>query len=199
LESVNISDEMDGKLAELKDLETRIANIDKLLDLDEVDERKLSVIHIISSMMSKWAKELELEHSEYPYRFDFSKLTVVVDRNDRPVPLQQLGSGLNWLGCHLITLFALHAFFIQNNRPVPRFLFLDQPSQILFPPETERENIDHKEIRAVYKFLFDRINEFNPNMQVIVVDHADLKEQNFQNAVVEKWWDSKKLVPTDWE
>jgi hypothetical protein len=198
LESVIISDEMDKNHAKLEEIETRIAKVNSLLDTGEVEERLLSAISRVSAMMSTWSKELKLEHSEFPYRFDLGKLTVIVDR-DRPVPLQQLGSGANWLGCHLITLFALHKFFIQNNRPVPGFLFLDQPSQVFFPPETNYQDVDNKEIRAVYRFIFERIRELYPNLQVIIVDHADINEEDFQAAVVEKWWTGTKLVPADWE
>lgn len=197
LESVIISDNMDDKRAKLSDIEARISAINKLLDVNEIEEKTQSAINRISTLMNKWAKELDLEHSEYPYRFDLAKLTVMVDR-DRPVPLQQLGSGSNWLGCHLITLFALHSFFIRNNRPVPGFLFLDQPSQVYFPPETNDEDVDSQEVREIYKFIFGRIKELAPNMQVIIVDHADIKEEQFQKAVVEKWWDGTKLVPTEW-
>jgi hypothetical protein len=122
----------------------------------------------------------------------------MVDRN-RPVPLQQLGSGANWLGCHLVALFAIHTFFRNNKRPVPSFLFLDQPSQVFFPPEMNNSQVDTNEIRKIYKFIFDRINELHPDMQIIIVDHADINEAYFQNAVVEKWWDDKSmLVPISW-
>lgn len=197
LESVVISDELDDKKAKLAKIQVRIKEINTMLDADETEERKQSIINRISSLISDWAKELGLEHSEYPYRLDINKLTVMVDR-DRPVPLQQLGSGSNWLGCHLIALFALHTYFINNNRPVPRFLFLDQPSQVYFPPETNDTNVDSQEIRTIYKFIFERVKELHPNLQVIVVDHADINEKYFQEAVVEKWWDGTKLVPTDW-
>ncbi len=197
LESVVIADGMEDKRAKLLELEARIDNINALLDVGEIEERKQSIINQISSMMSKWAKELDLEHSEYPYRLDLTKLTVMVDRN-RPVPLQQLGSGSNWLGCHLIALFALHTFFAQNNRPVPGFLFLDQPSQVYFPPETNDQNVDSQEIREIYDFIFARVKELAPALQVIIVDHADINEKGFQNAVIEKWWDGTKLVPSDW-
>lgn len=197
LESVVISDGMNDKRAKLADIESRIADINSLLDVGEIEERKQSIVSRLSAMMSKWAKELKLEHSEYPYRLDLNKLTVMVDR-DRPVPLQQLGSGSNWLGCHLITLFALHTFFRQNNRPVPGFLFLDQPSQVYFPPETNDENVDSQEVRDIYSFIFERVKELFPGMQVIIVDHADINEKHFQDAVVEKWWDGTKLVPMDW-
>jgi len=197
LESVVMSDDQYETRKKLSEIESRISEIDLLLDVDEIDERKQSVISIISSKMSEWAKDLELEHSEYPYRLDFNKLTVMVDR-DRPVPLQQLGSGSNWLGCHLITLFALHSYFRQHNRPVPGILFLDQPSQVYFPPETNDENVDSQEVRTIYEFIFKRVAELTPGMQVIIVDHADINETYFQEAVVEKWWDGTKLVPTDW-
>jgi hypothetical protein len=198
LESVVISDGMDDKRSKLAEIEARITKINSLLDVGEIEEKKLSVVNRLSAMMSKWAKELELEHSEYPYRLDLNKLTVMVDR-DRPVPLQQLGSGSNWLGCHLITLFALHTFFCQQKRPVPGFLFLDQPSQVYFPPETNDQDVDSQEVRTIYKFIFERIKELHPEMQVIIVDHADINEKYFQDAVIEKWWDGTKLVPTDWE
>lgn len=198
LESVIISDEMNDEKEKLLKIEKRIKEINSLLDRDDIEERKQSVINQISSMISKWVKELDLEHSEYPYRFDLNKLTVMVDRN-RPVPLQQLGSGANWLGCHLVALFAIHNFFRKNKRPVPSFLFLDQPSQVFFPPETNYTQVDNNEIRKIYKFIFERTSELSPDMQVIIVDHADLNEGNFQSSVVEKWWDDdSKLIPTSW-
>lgn len=197
LESVIISDELEDKRAKLAEIQARIKEINTMLDADETEGRKQSVINRISTLISDWAKELGLEHSEYPYRLDINKLTIVVDR-DRPVPLQQLGSGSNWLGCHLIALFALHTYFGNNNRPVPGFIFLDQPSQVYFPPETNDTNVDSQEVRAIYEFIFKRVNELYPNLQVIIVDHADINERYFQEAVVEKWWDGTKLVPTDW-
>lgn len=53
-------------------------------------------------------------------------------------------------------------------------------------------------MRKIYDFVFERIKELAPNMQVIIVDHADIKEKRFQDSVVEKWWDGMKLVPIDW-
>ena len=67
-----------------------------------------------------------------------------------------------------------------------------------FPPETDKQDVDSQEIRMIYKFIFERINELHPDMQVIIVDHADINEDYFQNAVIEKWWNRTKLVPTDW-
>ncbi len=197
LDSVVISDNYDDKRIELVEIQERIEKINNILDSDETEDRKQSIVNQISSLIAHWAKQLNLEHSAYPYRLDINKLTIVVDR-DRPVPLNQLGSGSNWLGCHLIALFALHTYFRRNNRPVPSFLFLDQPSQVYFPPESDDMNVDSQEIREIYKFIFERVKELAPDFQVIIVDHADIKETYFQEAIVEKWWDGNMLVPTDW-
>lgn len=36
-------------------------------------------------------------------------------------------------------------------------------------------------------------------MQIIVVDHADIQEKYFQDAIVEKWWDEDhRLIPMSW-
>lgn len=198
LESVVIVDDLAAKKEQLSKKELRIQEIDTLLSEDTIEERKQSIINRLSVEMTKWAKELQLEHCNYPYRLDMNKVTVVVDR-ERPVPLQQLGSGSNWLGCHLIALLALHKFFVENKRPVPQFLFIDQPSQVYFPPETNDINVDSQEIRKVFSFIQNRVREICPNMQIIIVDHADIQEKYFQDSIVEKWWDDgQSLIPPDW-
>jgi hypothetical protein len=30
------------------------------------------------------------------------------------------------------------------------------------------------------------------------MDHADFDEENFQNAIIEKWRNGQKLVPLEW-
>jgi hypothetical protein len=151
-ESVVISDKTDDEWQKLTLIELKIDEISKQFDKDNIEERKQSAINQISAMISEWAKVLVLEHSEYPYRFDLNKLTVMVDRN-RPVPLQQLGSRENWLGCPLVALFAIHTFFHKNKRPVPGFLFMEQPSQVFFPLETNNIQVDNQKIRKIYLFI----------------------------------------------
>lgn len=36
----------------------------------------------------------------------------------------------NWVGYHLIVHFSLYQWFVKQERPVPRFLFVDQPPQV---------------------------------------------------------------------
>ena len=199
VESVENDTESEKQEQVVKRIEGRIKESDDILDRDSVEERKQSALSRIQEDMTKWAKALQLEHSDNPYRLDLNKVTVVVDKPERPVPLKQLGSGSNWVGVHLIAYFALQRFFVNANRPVPRFLFLDQPSQVYFPSELDEKQIDWNEVNIMYQFIIDRTIELNGKLQVIVVDHADLKEDSFRQFICENWWPiDKNLVPSDW-
>ena len=201
LESVDIPQDNEVLKDRLLQKEKRLAIIEKALDVDAVNERIESIMSRLSQDMTKWANELELEHRDCPYRFDYKKMTVLVDL-DRPVPLRQIGSGSNWLGIHLITYFALQKYFINNNRPVPQFIFLDQISQVYFPADDDDQEVnaqDRKEVERIYNFVFDRVKELDGKLQVIIVDHAKIKSDMFKSAIQEDWWHGKTLVPTQWD
>lgn len=199
VESVQNDTESEQQEQVIREIEKRVQEIDSILDTDSVDERKQSALSRIQEDMTKWAKELQLEHCDNPYRLDLNKVTVIVDKPERPVPLKQLGSGSNWVGVHLIAYFALQHHFIGAKRPVPRFMFLDQPSQVYFPSEFDEKKTDWNEVNKIYQFVIDRTTELQGQLQVIIVDHADLKKDSFREFIRENWWpDDKNLVPIDW-
>jgi hypothetical protein len=113
--------------------------LEEALSDEVVQERIVSYLSILSRDMSEWAKVLRLEHSEHPLRLDLKRLTVVADREDGPIPMERMGSGENWVGYHMITHFALHKWFVSHNRAIPRFLLIDQPSQVYFPEDRDWE------------------------------------------------------------
>jgi Protein of unknown function (DUF3732). len=198
LESVEYHNDSAEREKAVEKIKERIEEINKILDKDSLEDRKQSVLSRISVDMSEWAKELKLEHSDNPYRLDMNKVTVVVDKADRPVPLKQLGSGSNWVGIHLITYFALQKYFIALDRPVPNFIFMDQPSQVYFPSELDQKNTDWNMVNSLYDFIYERTSELGGKLQVIIVDHADQKNKSFQNSIIEDWWNENNLVPEDW-
>ncbi len=175
------------------------------LSEERVKERIDSITSILSRQMSNWARSLELEHSTSPLRLDLKKLTIVADTADGPVSMDRMGSGENWVGYHLIGHLALHEWFVNRDRPVPRFLFLDQPSQVYFPPETGIDGSmstvsedDRKAVLRMFRFVFDVVSGMAPRFQVVITEHADINEDWYQGAVVERWRQGSKLVPTDW-
>ena len=124
-----------------------------------------------------------------------------------------MGSGANWLGYHLAIHAALHSWFIQRKRPVPRFLFLDQPSQAYYPQDRDivsaleedmdgslnfLQEDDRTAVKRVFRWLYEVVNAHAPNLQIIVTDHADIAEEWFTNSVVQRWRGDDKLIPQDW-
>lgn len=85
-------------------------------------ERLLSILNKINLQMSKWVENLDVEYQDSPIRFDLSRLTMFIDTENKPIALPQIGSGANWVANHLLLTLALHQHFIQNNRPLPRFI-----------------------------------------------------------------------------
>ena len=122
--------------------------------------------------------------------------------------MDQMGSGENWVGYHLIAHLALHRWFVEHNRPVPHFIFIDQPSQVYFPEDKDwqrQENgtlgigEDRKKVGLMYKLAYDIVNMLKEKLQVIVTDHANINEEWFQACVRERWREGKMLVPPEWD
>ena len=125
--------------------------------------------------------------------------------------MERMGSGENWLGCHLIALLALHKHFIENYRPVPGFLVIDQPSQVYFPSTTsyrsldgttasfDKSDADVDAVARMFLLLKQACDELAPRFQVILTEHANLPEPWFQEMLVEPpWRDGCALMPLDW-
>lgn len=186
-------------------LKDQAAALEDELSDERVRERIDSITSILGRRMTDWARELDLEHSKFPLRLDLRKLTIVADTADGPVPMDRMGSGENWVGYHLIAHLALHEWFTQRGRPVPRFLFLDQPSQVYFPPEKDVdgsmamvEEDDRHAVVRMFRFVFKVVNELAPGLQVVITEHADINEDWYQSAIVERWRGGAKLVPEEW-
>ena len=185
----------------LAEIERDIESLAGSISTEGIAERMESIQTRLSSVMSEWATQLELEHAPAPFRIDFRRLTVVADLEGGAVPMFNMGSGENWLGCHILAHFALHNWFVRQSRPVPRFLFLDQPSQVYFPAETDTvdDSVTDEDIEAVrrlFRFIYDQTTALE-GLQVIVTEHADLEDEWFQDSVVERWRDYA-LIPEDW-
>lgn len=197
-------DKLDDLLKAQKITE-QIQILEAMLDNESPAERLASILSLISGQITDLARKLELEHSDSPLRLDLKKLTIIADHADNgPIPMPKMGSGETWVGLHLVTHLALHNWFVKKQRPVPQFLFLDQPSQAYFPPDTSDEKVreqteatnpDRQSLIRMFKMIVDESKDF----QVILTEHADIRESWYQELVREKWWDGEqKLIPVDW-
>lgn len=50
----------------------------------------------------------------------------------------------------------------------------------------------------MFKFVFKVVSELAPRFQVVITEHADLQEDWYQHAIVERWRGGAKLVPEEW-
>ena len=188
-----------------KRLKAEISGLNMQLANEIIQDKLESIISLLSLDISKWARHLELEHSNYPLRFNLKKLTIVADTPDGPIPMERMGSAENWVGYHLIGHLVFHKWFTQQSRPVPSFLFLDQPSQVYFPSElgenqsvNDLEDDDRQDLRKMFEMIFQVVKTLTPGLQIIITEHADIDEKWYQNAISERWRGGLKLVPTDW-
>ena len=199
LEKLQVS-EHDNLDEEIERLEKEIGKLKAKISKSTKEELLAAKTAIINSYMNQgWKRELDLEDEEAIVYFDSKRMQIYsISREvEKYVPLNQMGSGANWVGMHLLIHFALHKFFVKNNRPIPHFLMLDQPSQIYFPSDGgECKDIDA--VKRMLKFIIDRTNEMNGEFQIILTEHANFQEPEFQQYVVQSWYNGEKLIPEDW-
>jgi hypothetical protein len=191
-------------------LSAQIAALEEELSQSAVEERLESIVSVISRYVTEYGRRLALEHSENPLRFHPKKLTVIADTPTGPIPMEKMGSGENWVGYHLAAHLAVHRLFVGSARPVPRFLFLDQPSQVYFPADRDttgrlevgREGAPLDEDRAavlrMFELLHDHVADLDGEFQIVLTEHADPMAEWYQAAVVERWRDGVKLIPQEW-
>jgi hypothetical protein len=213
VETVQLLNEQGTLQSAVRQAEIEVGRLEVLLAEDGEQDLLASIVNRMGLQMTRWAELLQLEHRA-PYRLDLNNLTVVADRPGRPIPMQRMGGGKNYLGCHLVALLALHEHFVQNNCPVPGFLLLDQPTQVYFPStqqykalsgttqETIESDADLDAVRRMFDLLFSVCAELAPNFQIIVLEHANLPDERYQQAVIETPWSGNgyhALVPEEWK
>lgn len=197
--------------AENRRLYNTVKQLEEQVGADDSNERLTSILNNISAQVTRYIQKFNAEFGPYPARLNLPQLTIIFDRPERPVPMGRTGGGENHLAYHLSALIALHLFAAKNNRPIPRFLLIDQPTQVYFPSEqvykdaggsvqkTEAD-ADLNAVRRLFELLLKFTQEDVPGFQLIVTEHANLRDQWFQEALVEQpWTKPPALVPEDWK
>lgn len=189
--------------AKAQRLTAEMSVLEAALGKDTMDDRLASAISRISWKLTKWAEKLGLEHSDSPIRFDPKTLTVVADTLP-PTTMDEMGSGSNFAGYHVAFHLALHHYLSNNRRPVPRFLFLDQPSEVYFPADRDAVKLqggkdeEREAVILMFTVIWAAVEELQGDFQVVIAEHADLDEQWFQESIAERWRQGDALIPKEW-
>lgn len=202
--------ELNKLLAEERRLRARVDDLEERLGADDSENRLAATLSNIAQHMSGYIRDLGGEFGQYPARLDLHHLTVVIDRPGRPIYMNRTGGGENHLAYHLSALLSLHRFAANYEHPVPGFMLIDQPTQVYFPSEatyaavggsieqTERD-ADLEAVRRLFETLHRFATVDVPGFQLIVTEHANLRDDWFQAALVEEpWTKPPALVPDDW-
>ena len=203
---LDVSGDEDGESAnEIGETKALIEGVRERLNSEESISRMQTFVNLIGQRMTDYSEDLELEHSGSALRLDIKRLTVVADTEDGPIPLGRMGSGENWVGYHVLAHLALHWWLRKRKRPVPSFLILDQPTQAYYPPDRVEGGLDQVEketdrraVSALFRLMHRACSEIHEPFQLIVLDHAHLDDEWFEQAIVEEWRGGNALVPNHW-
>lgn len=184
---------------EIHILKDKIAELNSKLSEFGIDSKYKFAFNFFRNNMNIIASKLDFETLLKPpnLEFDFDAFLLYhSSKNLGKISLNQMGSGANWLACHLsLFMTFLHFFSIEKHSCVPTFLFLDQPSQVYFPSEFKfKKDSDIKAVEDIYIAILDEIKSINKQAgfepQVIITDHADkldLGEYEFESYVCKRW------------
>jgi len=205
-----------GELGEKVNLlAKRIVQLKRDLDPQAQKYRLNASVDSVSARIAAYAHILKLEHATENVRLNVRELTLQFSQlSGRTDYLWEVGSGQNWLGYHVATLLALHEHFLSlNNSAVPRFLMIDQPSQVYFPEgwptQEDKSELDPAEtssdiegVRRIFQALSLFIESVKGQFQLIVTEHAGAITWNQVSHVNEvgNWRKNHEefLIPKSW-
>ena len=188
------------------ELKKKLKKITDALKEYDVQKGLTAASDKVNEYMTSIGSHFEFEKSYKPINLNFSFETFdlyhLTPENEK-IYLRSMGSGANWLYCHVTLFLALHRYFAELGEKcaIPSVLFLDQPTQVYFPnfnrdnsetfeeqktQEAEQrklhsvdQNID-EDIKAVENLLSQLSiycnileKENGFSPQIIVTDHAD--------------------------
>lgn len=171
------------KAEDLKQIREQISEIRKKIQQFKVKEKLNEAQSFLSKNMNSLAKTLDFEDEFLPANLRFDLVDGTFDmyqkqRNGEKIHLYEMGSGANWVSCHIaLFLSFLRYFATQDNSPMPLIMFFDQPSQVYFPQSDDNlDKVTQKDIEAVdnmYTTIFNEINSIGEDTgilpQIIIV------------------------------
>lgn len=206
--SSGIFETADGDIEELKE---KIVRLEQKIKRFNVDKKMSEAEIFLSDNMNRLSLTLDFEDEYKPIDLNFGLTDGSFDiyqhqKSNENIHLYEMGSGANWVSCHIaLFLSFLHYFSAQGNSPMPLIMFFDQPSQVYFPQDNDKGEIDQADLVAVnrmYKTIFDEINFIGKDTgilpQIIIVDHVDGNnlecKEEFNKYVRCNWRNGKALI-----
>jgi hypothetical protein len=216
LENV-ISTKIDSNLdLKIKLLQLQLIEKNERLQEIKAKHSQKNILKSISVLISHYVSLLDIDRKNDNVELDILNLTLKIasSNSSRSDYLWEVGSGANWMGYHLSTMFALHEHFLSlKYNFIPSFIVIDQPSQVYFPKDVPK-NIEAKitfadityqsddltQTRKIFKAAAQSLEKTKNKLQVIILEHApEITWQGINNIhKVDEWINEKGLIPIDW-
>ena len=200
LDTINMADD-----AELEKEITKLKNdIKKITDtLNEYDVQKglAAASDKVNKYMASIGSHFEFEKSYKPINLHFSFKTFdlyhLTPENEK-IYLRSMGSGANWLYCHVTLFLALHKYFAELGEKcaIPSVLFLDQPTQVYFP-NFNRDNSGSFETHKAKENEQRSANERAVDEDVVAVENLFSQLSNYCNEIEKAYGFSPQIIITD--
>ncbi|MGE6167635.1 DUF3732 domain-containing protein [Aeromonas media] len=203
LDTLSMADDAELE-KQITEIHKQLREINKSLIKYDIQKGLESASTNVNKYMAEIGQHFEFESSYKPINLHFSfesfDLYHLTPRGEK-IYLRSMGSGANWLYCHVTLFLALHKYFatLGDKCSIPSILFLDQPTQVYFPnfnrdssdsfeeqkgKEEKQRTIndrpvdeDIKAVENLFTQLSTYCNELSLNNgfspQIIVTDHAD--------------------------
>jgi len=199
----------------IDEIKTEISLLKEKLAGYDLEARYKDADSFISKRMTEISEKLDFEKELRGgvMRFDLKTFDFYYIYKRDHIRLYEMGSGANWLACHLsLFLSLLHLSCKENKSCIPSFLFIDQPSQVYFPKASKviKEDKEQKDVndeptfdenieqvKNIFKVIVEEISTIENDCgfapQIIVMEHAD--ETEFSQYVKKRWAsDGDKLI-----
>lgn len=201
------SKEKDELLSEQKRLLGSKHSMDFTTTLNKIEVK-------ISEYINEFAKdgfELEQGLGATNLYFAIEDMLLRQTNGSQKISLSEMGSGSNWLNCHISLMLGLHKYIAFNDSKIPSFIFFDQPSQVYFPSDKDLEDSnktsDLSTVKSIFKNIIKHIDAINSDnnckskIQLFITDHYHTYDEWFMKHLIRDglWGDDKKLIPGKYE
>ena len=204
-----IFEDVDKDIEKLKE---KISILEEKIRGFDVNKKMIKAEAFLSDNMNHLSQTLDFEEEYRPINLNFGLTDGSFDiyqhqKNNEIVHLYEMGSGANWVSCHIaLFLSFLHYFAGQENSPMLLTMFFDQPSQVYFPQGDDKNDVitqaDLKAVNKMYTTIFDEMKLIETETgilpQIIIVDHVDGNnlecKGEFNEYVRCNWRNGKALI-----
>jgi hypothetical protein len=193
---------------DINELRNEISQLEDRLKGYDLEAKYKDADSFISRRMTEISKQLDFEEELQPgvMRFNLKNFEFYYNYEKENIRLSEMGSGANWLACHLsLFLSLLHLSCKEPKSCIPSFLFIDQPSQVYFPKATKVISIDTeiqkdsddeskydeniKQVKNIFNVIKKEISVIEKDCgflpQIVIMEHAD--EIEFNQYVKKRW------------